>query len=270
LNHRILGRGYRFRHGAAVLEVLAAELRRVGYDRVIFSGDATAMGFDEEMLRAVNLLGLDRPDAPPGLAVPGNHDYCTRTAARSGNFERRFARWQTGERIDDRTYPFAQRVGSAWLIAVNSATGNRWAWDARGWVGPEQLGRLERLFARLDGGPRILVTHYPVWVASGKREPRIRALRDLDALVTAAARGGVSLWLHGHRHHPYFHPPTDMAPFPVICAGSATQTRRWSYSDYTLTGNHLRVVRRGYDAEIGHFQDCDAFELELGCPVVHG
>src|SRR5262249_26492354 len=111
LNHRFLGRGFRFRHGAAVLEALAQELRRGRYDRLVFSGDATAMGFDEELVRAVSLLGLDRPDAPPGLAVPGNHDYCTRTAARSGNFERRFARWQFGERVDGEVYPFAQKVG---------------------------------------------------------------------------------------------------------------------------------------------------------------
>jgi hypothetical protein len=203
------------------------------------------------------------------MAVPGNHDYCTRKAARSGDFERRFARWQVGERIDGHTYPFAQRLGSGWLIAVNSATGNRWAWDARGLVGAEQLNRLEELLARLDGGPRILVTHYPVWVASGKREPRIRALRDLDALVDVARRGGIGLWLHGHRHNAYAHLPTDFAPFPVICAGSATQTRRWSYNEYTLTGMQLKVLRRTFDPERGRFHDASVFELELTCPVAH-
>jgi len=32
------------------------------------------------------------------LAVPGNHDYCTRAAVQSGHFERYFAPWQDGER----------------------------------------------------------------------------------------------------------------------------------------------------------------------------
>jgi 3',5'-cyclic AMP phosphodiesterase CpdA len=269
LNHRLLGRGFRFRHSVDVLSRMAAELRRVPFDRIIFSGDATAMGFDEELARATKILGVDRPDTLSGLAVPGNHDYCTRKAARSGDFERRFARWQIGERIDGHTYPFAQRLGGGWLIAVNSATGNRWAWDARGLVGADQLARLEELLARLDGGPRILVTHYPVYIASGKREPRIRALRDLDALVDVARRGGIGLWLHGHRHNSYAHLPTDFAPFPVLCAGSATQTRRWSYNEYTLTGMQLNVVRRTFDPEMGRFYDASRFEVELTGAVAH-
>jgi 3',5'-cyclic AMP phosphodiesterase CpdA len=270
MNFRLLGRGHRFRHHEPVLRALAEELRQGGFDRVVFSGDATALGFDAELARAVSLLGLDRPDAPPGLAVPGNHDYCTRSAARSGDFERRFARWQQGERVGSAVYPFAQRVGPLWLIAVNSAAANRWAWDARGRVGAEQLRRLEELLARLDGGPRVLVTHYPVRVASGRREPMIRALRDLDALMDVAERGGVGLWLHGHRHHSFQHLTPDFAPFPVICAGSATQTRRWSYGQYTLTGERLLARRRVFDADEGRFKDGGSYEVELPCTAARG
>ena len=111
----------------------------------------------------------------PGIAVPGNHDYCTATAVRAGHFERIFTAWQNGERVGEAIYPFAQRVGHAWLIGVNSSTANRWPWDVRGGVGRDQLERLEELLHRLEAGPRILVTHYPVWLASGRREPRIRA-----------------------------------------------------------------------------------------------
>jgi 3',5'-cyclic AMP phosphodiesterase CpdA len=267
MNLRLLGRGYRFRHNPRVLGALAEELGRGEFDRVIFSGDATAMGFDAELARATRMLGLERPDVLPGLAVPGNHDYCTRSAARSGDFERRFARWQEGERIGAAIYPFAQRVGDVWLIGVNSATANRWAWDARGGVGLEQLRRLEELLQRLEGGPRVLVTHYPVRVASGRREPRIRALRDLDALVDVAWRGGVGLWLHGHRHKAFHHLTPDFAPFPVICAGSATQTRRWSYSHYTLSGASLHAVQRVFDSRQGRFKEWDSFELKLPWPA---
>jgi 3',5'-cyclic AMP phosphodiesterase CpdA len=268
MNLRFFGRGRRFRHHERVLTALLQELRAGGFDRLIFSGDATAMGFDEELAWAARLLGLDGPDPLPGLAVPGNHDYCTRRAARSGDFERRFASWQQGERIDKAVYPFAQRVGPVWLIAVNSATANRWAWDARGGVGREQLRRLEELLDRLEGGPRVLVTHYPVRVKSGQREPMIRALRDLDAVVAVAERGGVGLWLHGHRHEPFHHLAPDFAPFPVICAGSATQTRRWSYSQYSLSGDRLQARQRVFDADAGGFKDCGAFEVQLPSPAL--
>jgi 3',5'-cyclic AMP phosphodiesterase CpdA len=271
VNLRLLGRGRRFRHADRVLEALAAELRARSYDRVVFSGDASALGFEEELARAALLLGLGRPEALPGLAVPGNHDYLTHAAVGAGHFERHFAPWLAGERVDGAVYPFAQRVGPAWLVGVNSSTANRWAWDAGGRVGAAQLRRLETLLGRLEGGPRILVTHYPVWRAGKRaggvspllREGWSRRLRDLDDLVAVARRGGVGLWLHGHRHETYHHPMSDVAPFPIICAGSATQRGRWSYKDYTLTGHRLRAVQRVFDEHEGRFRDGATFEVEL-------
>ena len=262
LNLRLLGRGRRFSRADAVLATLMAELRREPPDHVVFSGDATALGFDEEMVRAASLFGLDDPQPLPGIAVPGNHDYCTRRAA-AGVFERHFAAWQQGERVDGSTYPFAQRVGPLWLVGVCSATPNRWPWDASGGVAADELERLRRLLRRLEGGPRVLVTHYPVCTASGKREGGTHRLRNLDELVEAAREGGVGLWLHGHRHDAYEHACTAWTPFPVICAGSSTQKRHWSYGDYAITGNQLRGVRRTYDLETGHFREAETFELQL-------
>ena len=263
LNLRLLGRGFRFRRAEQVLAVLTAELRQRRPDRIIFSGDATALGFEAELVRATALLGVRGADPLPGLAVPGNHDYCTPHAAASGLFERHFAPWLTGERIAGHTYPFAQRVGPVWLVAVNSSRANRWPWDASGSVGSEQLKRLDLLLRRLDGGRRSLVTHYPVCVASGKRERRSRALRDLADLIAVADQGGVCLWLHGHRHNWYYHPRPSLAPFPVICAGSATQNGLWSYGEYTVAGRRFRAVRRVFDVGRGCFCEGESFELEL-------
>src|SRR5690349_15582699 len=52
VNLRVLGRGYRFRRADLVLSALVRELRERAYDHIVFSGDATAMGFDEELVRA--------------------------------------------------------------------------------------------------------------------------------------------------------------------------------------------------------------------------
>jgi 3',5'-cyclic AMP phosphodiesterase CpdA len=265
-NLRLLGRGARFRRTEQVLSALAADLRQRRHDRLVFSGDATALGFEEEVARAAHILGVNAPDAQPGLAVPGNHDYCTHSAMLGGHFERYFANWQNGERIGDAVYPFAQRVGHLWLIGVNSAVANRWPTDASGAVGHLQLRRLEELFDRLSPGPRILVTHYPVWLANGQREGRQHRLRDLDDVVAVAQRGGVCLWLHGHRHDAYHHHPSDFAPFPVICAGSATQTGLWSYSEYEIEGTHLRGRHRVYDPAGHRFRDGVSFDLHLPSP----
>jgi 3',5'-cyclic AMP phosphodiesterase CpdA len=259
LNWRVLGRGKTFLHTDRVLAALMAELRERGCDRILFSGDATALGFEEETARAAELLRVGRPGTPPGLAVPGNHDYLTVSAA-SGHFERHFAPWLAGERVEDAVYPFAQRVGSAWLIAVNSSKSNWRPTDASGQVGETQLRRLETLLARLEGGPRIIVTHYPA--IRDARHPA-RDLLDVEALREVAHRGGIGLWLHGHHHQHYFHHTPEMTPFPVVCAGSATQYGLWSYGEYTLSGRRLTAVQRVFEDKTGRFIEGKSFELEL-------
>src|SRR5207245_1128005 len=70
INLRWLGREHRFCHGEEVLGFLKAEIKASPPDAIIFSGDATALGFESEMVRAIKLLGVDEPNGLPGLAVP--------------------------------------------------------------------------------------------------------------------------------------------------------------------------------------------------------
>ncbi len=260
VNLRFLGRGRQFARADYVLGRLMEDIVARQIDHVVFSGDATALGFDAELAVTARLLQVG---TRPGIAVPGNHDYCTPRAAASGAFERIFAPWQTGEQIDGQLYPFAQRVGDIWLIGVNSCKGNRWFWDASGRTGKEQLQRLKRLLEKLPAGPRILVTHYPVCLADGRPETFSHGLRDLRETVAVAAAGGVSLWLHGHRHPFYWFQETAFAPFPVICAGSATQAGLWSYGEYVIDGNRIEGTRRTFDPQGDAFQDKERFELTL-------
>ena len=262
-NLRCLGRGKSFYLAEKILAALSAELCRQPPNHVVFSGDATSLGFPEEFARAAELLGVAGDDALPGIAVPGNHDYYTRGAAASGLFEHFFAPWQRGERVHGATYPFAQGVGPVWLVGMNSCTGNRWPWDAAGSVGPEQLARLAILLKQLDARPRILVTHHPVSLAGGEPESRTHGLRDLADVVKVAREGGVCLWLHGHQHVSYHLCTSKLAPFPAVCAGTATQKGRWSYGEYTISDRHFHGVRRLYSPADDGFVDQDAFDLEL-------
>src|SRR5437867_3469647 len=88
LNLCVLGRALRFRRADQVLAALMIELRQRRPDHVVFCGDATALGFENELAHAARLLGLNDGEALPGIAVPGNHDYCTPTAAHGGCFEK--------------------------------------------------------------------------------------------------------------------------------------------------------------------------------------
>src|SRR6266446_4206231 len=121
MNLRWLGRGRRFQHADHVMARLMQDMQERGSDFTIFSGDATALGFEPEFRKAAGFLQVEQRQ---GLAVPGNHDYCTHCAERSGLFERYFAPWLEGIRVDGATYPFARKVGPAWFIGLNTATGN--------------------------------------------------------------------------------------------------------------------------------------------------
>lgn len=263
VNSRLLLRGRRFRGADQVVAELTADLARRKPDHVVFTGDATTLGFGSELERAAKLMEVAVRDGRPGLAVPGNHDYYNRVAARSGDFERAFARWQWGEREDEQTYPFAQRVGHLWLVGVNSCSANFWSCDSSGEVDAGQLVRLRRLLGRLAPGPRVIVTHYPVCLATGLPERRWHGLRNAEEVVRVAAEGGVCLWLHGHRHGAYYVCDARAAPFPVVCAGSVTQRGYLGYGEYTIDGRHLSAVRRVFSAQTLRFEDRFAFEIEL-------
>jgi 3',5'-cyclic AMP phosphodiesterase CpdA len=262
-----LGRGRRFGHAGQLAAAMMADLRERGCQHVIFSGDATTLGFESELVAAASCLGVgDAVEAStnlPGLAVPGNHDYYIRSAAGSGRFEQLFARWQSGERLGPEIYPFAQRVGHCWLIGVNSAQSNFLVWDARGRMGAAQAQRLRALLKNLSGGPRILVTHYPLYLATGKPETRWRRLRDDRELLDISNEGGISLWLHGHRHTGYVLDRSAERPFPIICAGSATQSGRWSWNEYVIVGTRLTMVRRTWNPEAQRFADAETREIDL-------
>ena len=263
VNVRFLGRGRRFRHANTVVDVLLRELRERDFDHLVFSGDATTMAFDSEMTEAARRLGVGDETLPPVIAVPGNHDLYTAGAFHRQTFEKLFAPWQKGERVDEHTYPFARKVGHVWLIGLNSSTANFWPWDATGRVGEAQLERLRRLVVKLDPGPRVVVSHYPLLTRNRKPEARWHRLKDWQRVRHVAAECGAGLWLHGHKHAWYVLPAGEHLPFPSVCVGSSAQTDHWGYHEYAIDGWHLSGVRRVYDPAAGRFVETDTFHLEL-------
>jgi 3',5'-cyclic AMP phosphodiesterase CpdA len=258
LNARLLPRFFHFRHAEEAARALALDLGATDVNHAIFSGDASTLGFQAECRHAADTLPVS---TIAGLAVPGNHDYYTPEAEQSGNFEREFAAWQQGLRIDDATYPFAQQVGHVWLIGLNSSRANRLPWDASGHVDRPQLERLSELVKRLDDGPRILVTHYPVLRECGQRETGHHCLANLDEVLEAARSARISAWLHGHRHKAYC--LTGTLPFPVICSGSATDSTCWTYQQYEIDGRDLRIHRRVFRLASGRFEAGDSQHVTL-------
>ena len=84
MNVKLLGRGKRFRHADDVAAALRREFGGRGFDQLVFSGDATTMGFPAELRAAAARLGVGDSSLPRGLAVPGNHDVYVRRSVRDG------------------------------------------------------------------------------------------------------------------------------------------------------------------------------------------
>ena len=122
INLRILGRRKHFEHSASLLIALQKDILQQNPDGLVFSGDASAMGFENEIEDAAKVLKTGDSAHIPGIAVPGNHDLHNHWSNHVGYFEKHFANWQTGIRVDDHFYPFAKKIGSVWFIGVNSAT----------------------------------------------------------------------------------------------------------------------------------------------------
>ncbi len=263
VNLRMLGRAARFREANDVMAALRHEFATRGFDHLVFSGDASTLGFPQEIHAAVQRLGVGDPGVPPGIAVPGNHDVYIRRNLRQRSFAAAFAPWLVGQRVNGDDYPFAQKVGHVWLIALNSAKPNTFAWDASGRVEARQLAAFRQLCRQLDAGPRIVVSHYPLLMENHRPEPFWHRLRNWAEVRDAAAACGISLWLHGHRHRWYYLPANEVLPFPAICCGSSTQRHRWGYHDYTIDGWELQAVRRVYDEPSQSFRDETTFTLEL-------
>src|SRR5262249_21702952 len=71
-NLRALGRGKRFAHAETVARATVADFRARRPDTLVFSGDATALGFASEVAHAARALHVGDAELPPGFAVPGN------------------------------------------------------------------------------------------------------------------------------------------------------------------------------------------------------
>lgn len=256
VNNRLLPRGKKFKDATDILKRLVDDIYRQKPDLLLFSGDATTLGVEEEFALAAKILRVHEAGSLPALAVPGNHDYYTRRSVRLGLFEKHFAPWLVGDRIAGHTYPFGRAAGPLYIVGVNSSTPGRWMWDARGKVGPAQLRRLKQLLAKPQAAnlPKVLLTHYPIVLPSGRPEKRFRRLRDLPDVLDVVSDGGVRLWLHGHRHMPYSVEPTHGRPIHALCVGSGTQKDLWTYAEYTFDGKKLFIEYRAFDPRDQRFK----------------
>ena len=180
---------------------------------VVISGDLVDDGRIWQFEKAKELIDRLRQAGLPVLAAPGNHDYGPDGIRESSISQRGFSELISG--IED--YPAVFVIdGQAFIILDSMAEEmrNREIWGAQGFLGEEQLFRLDRMLDELAGNPDIenvvlAMHHHPFDYLF------YHGLRDHEDLKGVISRRvdeppRVNVFLFGHKHHENrFNDPED-------------------------------------------------------------
>ena len=219
-----LGRLRRFAGVEQRIARLVDQVLALAPDRVVITGDLTALGDEHELRIARALL---EPFIAAGLLVviPGNHDRYT--DARASAFEVVFGdllRSDLPELADERGYPFVKLVGERHaLVGLDSTRVQGWSHYIVGRLGFGQLGRLGRVLEHpvMEGRTVLLLMHHGPAGPSGEFDWNESGLIDAGALLRTVQDRPVVL-LHGHSHHRYWHRARRGRPH-LIAGGSSTE-----------------------------------------------
>ncbi|RPH69241.1 MAG: metallophosphoesterase [Myxococcaceae bacterium] len=219
-----LGRLRRFLGVEQRIARLVDQVLSLAPDRVIVTGDLTALGDQDELRHARALL---EPFIAAGLLVviPGNHDRYA--DARHAAFEVVFRDLLTSdlpELADEHGYPFVKLVGEQHaLVGLDSTRVQGWSHYLVGRLGARQLRALARVLEHpcLERRTVLLLAHHGPAGPSGSFDWNESGLIDADALLRTIRDRRVVL-LHGHSHHRYWHRAHGGRPH-LIAGGSSTE-----------------------------------------------
>ncbi len=269
-------------HPVALAEGLAAWLHAASVDHVLITGDLTNLSLQSEFARARRIIEtIGGPDFV--TLVPGNHDAYTHGSARTHRFERTFGDYlvaadasaeeiQRARDAGRAHYPFAKDITPQVRVYGLSSAVPTPPMLAFGYVGRDQLGRLERMVATETSAAavRIVLVHHNIHHRHGPAE-YTASLIDRRAFARSMRTIGASLVLHGHVHTPHqghlasdaaWRPgnagqPEPGASIPVLACGSSTWSSRSGYGDRAHI-NVIEVSPRGLERVRSYRYDAEA------------
>ncbi len=209
LNKRLTGyANLRFKrnhiHRPGHVRAILREVARLAVDHVVITGDLTNLALETEFEAALEMIRAELGFPAPSVSVvPGNHDFYTRGAERSGRFLHYFRPFTTSdlELGDKEAFPFVRFRGPLAIIGLNTALA-RAPLFANGKVGDAQLARLARILAHPELRRRVpvILAHHPIYNPERTRRRIMTGLEDALNVNRALTSLEEGVFLHGHLH----------------------------------------------------------------------
>ena len=223
-------------------------------DIVINSGDYTALGLEEELKIAKDLVEPLMKPPQHYITVPGNHDIYVHEGNSHYRFSEQFCsvlQNDLPEYCSGGHWPLVRLVGDDLaIIAVNSARPNIIPWKSNGMVPVEQLKSLEKLLddERVRDREILVVTHYAPRLSNGDRDRELHGLNNSDDLLSICNKIKRGALLCGHIHKGYRVYPKEMS-IPIYCAGSSTMANHESAWLYEVEDRGLKAYPMRWNGE---------------------
>jgi 3',5'-cyclic AMP phosphodiesterase CpdA len=193
-------------HKPFAVRAAAREIKRLGIDHVVITGDVSNLALENEFELVRRFLADDLGLPPERVSlVPGNHDAYTGGAHHSRRFATTFGAYLRSDLADHTVpgdvFPFVHLRGPAAIIGLSTAL-PRPPLVASGTIGAPQLRALERILAHPEVASRtaIILQHHPIHNPRSRAKTALEGLTDADAEASLLRRVRRGLVLHGHLH----------------------------------------------------------------------
>ena len=230
LNKRLTGYvNLRFRrhavHKPQPVRAAAEEIRRLGLDHVVITGDLSNLALEQEFALVRRFLDQDLGLPPERVSVvPGNHDAYTQGAHRTDRFGQYFAPYIRSDIDVAPRFPFVHLRGPVAIIGLSTAW-PRPPLVAAGHLGGTQLRALQRLLDHPEVERRtpVLLQHHPWHNPASIAKTLLEGLHDARAEARVFRRLSRGLLLHGHVHRRVHRKlPTERGHLDAVGATSAS------------------------------------------------
>ncbi len=190
-------------HKPFAVEAALREIRKIGVDHVVITGDVSNLALEGEFDLVRSVLDRELGLSPDQVSmVPGNHDTYTRGSFRTKRFANAFASCMTSDLpTDSGPFPFVRLRGPMAIIGLSTAV-PRPPLVAAGEFGQTQLDALARVLAHPEVRSRtpVLLQHHPWHNPPERLRTLLEGLYDAEAQAQLLQHVEQGLLLHGHLH----------------------------------------------------------------------